>query len=133
MLLGYHYGSVEDIELLWTIIAFVGLVFSLINFADAYKDCKYLAARGITNGRILVAKTNLWTEGMRGAIQTIFLVIGVLALMIESPPQTKLTTAQFLIGIVIRWGIITASLLLTIKTYLVRHLRTVLAEGNNGH
>src|SRR4051812_24068751 len=99
MILGYHYGTVEDIELVWTFIAAAGFVFSVFNLKDSLGDWRYLRRRGVKNGRLSVARSNAYTELSRTVIQSIFLVIGILALMLPAPPASSLPPLQLTIQI----------------------------------
>lgn len=132
-MLGATYGTVEDIEVLWTVIALAGLVYSVINFGEAHKDLQVIKARSIHNGRRIIARAALWSEGFRAIIQAIFFLTGVTVLFLPSPPTSyHQPTAQVVAGILIRWGFIVSSVLLTAKAYLARRVRQLLTADLNG-
>jgi hypothetical protein len=127
MLLGAAYGSVSDIEVMWTLIAAVGLAFSLYNMREATSDAATLRERGIANGRRILATTNVLAESARLAKQTIFLLIGIVAMFLpEVANSADLPTVQMLAGIFIKWGLIVASLLTTFQSYLGFRARRLL-------
>jgi hypothetical protein len=104
---------------MWVLIALVGAVFSVFNLHQAREEKKRLKALGIANGRSLLARTNLVAESTRLAKQTIFVLIGILAMFLpEAPDSLDLPTAQAVTGFVVRWGLIVASLLTTYQSYL---------------
>lgn len=130
MIFGYHYGSVEDIELLWTLIALIGLGFSVVNLKTSIGDLRFLKGKKISNGRLAVAQVNMYTEASRTAIQAIFLGVGIIALMLPAPPAAALSPLQLAISVGIRWGFLVASFLLTFNTALSRNLRKTLMEDH---
>lgn len=125
------YGPVEDIEILWTLVAFVGVIYSLINVREARADWEFVKERKIANGRRVLARVHLISETLRLASLSIFLTIGVLAATIESPPPehhpSRIIVTQFLV----RWGLIAASIMLVVKSYLAKRVRDELKVG--GH
>jgi H+/Cl- antiporter ClcA len=123
MIIAAHYGNVEDIEIFWTLIALVGLVFAIFNLREATQDKKAIKALKETNGRIKIAKASFKSEIARVIKQAIFLVIGVLAMTLPGVEYTGLPWSQILINVTIRWGLITASFLTTYQSYLVYRLR----------
>lgn len=133
MILGYHYGTVEDIELVWSFIALIGLVFSVFNLRDSLGDLRFLKRAGVKNGRLSVAKSNLYTELSRTIIQSIFLTIGIMALFLPAPPASSLPPLQLAIQVAFRWGLVISASLLALNTYLSHNLRKHLTEGENGH
>lgn len=131
---GYTYGSIEDIEIVWTLVAALGLGYSLLNIRDAKIDLSYLREMRVINGRLLVAKANLLTESLRAVIQAIFLVIGLLAMTLVTSTPDNLSWNQLAISMAVRWGLITASILLTAKTIIARRLRKQVVEWRpRGH
>lgn len=123
-MLSATYGTVSDIELVWTIIALVGLGFGAFNLNDALGDLDALNQLGIQNGRRIVAKFAIRQEIMRMTMQTIFAAIGILAMLLPEPPSAPLTTVQAFIGFCIRWGLIVSSAIVLTKSvdgYVTRH------------
>lgn len=126
-MLGAAYGSVSDIEIVWVLVAVVGLTFSLFNFRDALRDKARLIRAKVSNGRMLVAQANLLGEATRAVKQAIFATIGALAMLLpEVPPQANIPLKNQLIGFFIRWGLITASALTTYQSYLGWQIRRAL-------
>ena len=122
-MIGAAYGTVEDIEVLWTISSLVGLIFSILVFRAAVGDWKFLKLHNIFNGRRVTAKIAVLGEGTRAIKQMIFLAIGIIALLLPSPPHVDLSSIQSIAGIFVRWGLICASLLTTYQSFLVYSLR----------
>lgn len=117
-ILAAHYGSVEDIEVLWSIIAIVGACFSVYNIREAYRDLRALSYEAARNGRGKFGRLLLKNEIARLIIQLIFLTIGILAMTVTSggtPPGTPLNL--IILGIIFRWGLITASLLVSLISF----------------
>jgi hypothetical protein len=123
MIIAAHYGNVEDIEILWTLIALVGLFFALFNLREASRDKEAIKSLGDTNGRIKIAKASFKSEITRVIKQTIFLFIGILAMTLPGVEYTGIPLSQILINVAIRWGLITASFLTTYQSYIVYRLR----------
>lgn len=132
------YGTVSDIEILFSLISFIGAAFSIFSSYEAIKDYQALNKAKIGNGRRLLAWTSVQTEIARVIIQLIFLTIGILAATIaEMPPQLHLPLEVVIFGFIFRWGLILSSLLLMYKSilaYLVRQkLREERIEHENNH
>lgn len=133
-ILSAAYGSVSDIELIWTLIAVIGACFSVYNLKEAYKDFKTLGYIDRKNGRGLIARTTLKSELARLVIQIIFITIGVFAMLITEvplPPDTPFKIVA--IGFVFRWGIIISSLLITFKSYWAYQVRSELSKRLDVH
>lgn len=126
-MLAAAYGSVSDIEVLWVVVALVGLAVTGFNFADAVRDRKYLIDNGISNGRRIVADTQVYTEFTRLSIHTIFATIGVLAMFLaEAPNSPDQPWPAVAIGVAIRWGLIVSSILLMSQSIALRRMRNKL-------
>lgn len=129
-LIAAHYGPVEDIEVVWTLIAFIGAIFSVYNVREARKDLHALSTIDKNNGRGKLGRFAIKTEVARLAIQLIFLLIGVLAMSVQSRGTPAGTPWNIvLLGIIFRWGLIIASLLVTLKSYWGYKIRKDLREG----
>jgi hypothetical protein len=122
-MLAASYGTVGDIEIMWCLIALVGLVFSVFTANKAIGDRKALKLLGIGNGRKSIASYAIFAEVGRAAIQFIFLSIGITSLFLPQYDESQLPTAQLLAGILVRWGLILSSLILTSKSYAAYRLR----------
>lgn len=118
-LLFASYGTVGDIEILFTVLALVGVVFSLINTIEAIRDWGAVRRAGIGNGRRMLAWTSALAEGIRLIIQSIFATLGILAMFIpEPPPQLHQPLLLVVFGAVFRWGLILSSALLMVKSVM---------------
>jgi hypothetical protein len=130
MLLGAAYGTVSDIEVLWTLIAAVGLSFSIFNVREAVLDRKALILRGVANGRKMLAQTNYLSEIARLVKQSIFLIIGIAVMFVaEQPDSLDQPWYLVVLGIAIRWGLIVASLLTALQSFLGFRARRILQAG----
>lgn len=128
------YGPVSDIEVVWTVVAFAGLVYSLLNVRDASLDLRVVDELGYTNGRRTLARYQLEAEVLRSIVQSIFLAIGLAAMALpEVPDRLDLPTAQIVIGALVTYGLILSSVLLTVKSYLGYKVRRVLLQGQSDH
>ena len=120
------YGSVSDIEIVWTAVALIGGAFSIYNVRDAIKDVRALPTN-VQNGRRIVAWASLRVEMARLTIQTIFAVIGFLAMLVpEVPDSTELPTAQAVAGAAFRMGLLLSGALLAYQSMENRRMRTLL-------
>ena len=129
-MLGAAYGTFSDIEILWVLIALVGLVYSSMNAREAYADRQFIRDHSIINGRSLVANSIYFTELSRAVIQLIFLAVGVIAMTIpEIPPEADVPTNIKIFGFIFRWGLIASSVLLTFKAFLANRVRKALLES----
>lgn len=127
MAVGAAYGTVADIEILFTTMAGVGLVFSIFNIIDAWHDRQALKEAGVVNGRMPLAEVALRVEIARAAVQTIFTTIGLLAMTLpETDNEVDGPWNVVLTGIVFRWGLITAALLIFFQSIENRRLRQYL-------
>lgn len=126
-MLAAAYGTISDIELVWTLIASIGAFYSLWNLREAIVDLRALGKIG--NGRRLVAWTTLQSEIARLLVQLIFIAIGIGAMLLPDASQRDLPTRYVLYGALIRWGLIVASLLILYKSYLAHRVRKTLKQG----
>lgn len=131
-MLAAAYNTIEDIEILWTLISAIGLGFSLWNLSEAKKDKVAIARANIGNGRSNIARTVLKAEIARVIKQLIFLIIGILAMTLPSTPdQLDQPPKMVIIGIVLRWGLIIASALTSYQAYLAYRLRSDLLNDHH--
>jgi hypothetical protein len=129
MLLAASYGTVEDIEVLWCLLAAAGLIFSIKNVRDSLGDLRAVDERRISNGRRVLAKLSVQTELIRAIIQAMFLVAGIAATTVASPPNTALPLKVVILSAFVRWCFIASSALLSLKGYLVYKARKSLLRG----
>lgn len=78
-------SDVAPIEVAWTVIALIGIVFSFSNFMAAWLDLRYVGHRRITNGRRTVAVFTTVTECGRFIAQWVFVLIGITAMRLPTP------------------------------------------------
>lgn len=123
-----HYGTVEDIEILFTVLATIGAGFSLFSTIEAIKDYGAISRAGISNGRRLLAWTSVHNEVARFIIQLIFVTLGILAMLLPGAHDVALPTLQVVFGAVFRWGLITSSALLMYKSILSHIVRQHLRQ-----
>jgi hypothetical protein len=114
----------------WTLLAFVGAVFSAINVGSAWGDWKFLKAQKIVNGRAYLARNALITEIGRLYIQNVFVMIGMLAMFLENPPTHVVSLKLRLFSALFQWGLISSSAVLTFKSYLLYKTRKVVTNGH---
>lgn len=131
-LISAAYGSVSDMELLWTGLAAAGASFSAYNVRDSILDYKALGA--MENGRRSLARAAIKTEASRFAIQLIFIMIGVSAMFIPEAPDVLDQPLNIAItSFLIRWGLMVSAGLLLWKSYIVFKLRKELLESEDYH
>lgn len=123
MLHGLNGGTLSGLELLWILVALIGAAITTYNTVHAHGDYQYVKHNNISNGRRIVARTAYWTEAMRLVIQVIFLIIGVMAAFIPDPSSYGLPLKSIVIGYFIRVGLIVSSILLTVKSEMLRRMR----------
>jgi hypothetical protein len=125
-----QYGTISDIEVVWTLIALFGLIFSVFNVREALIDRKVLKISGVKNGRKMIADYSLISESARATIQTIFLVVGILAMTLaDAIDSANAPWNVVLIGVVFRWGLILSASLISLKSFLAWRLRKELRKN----
>lgn len=126
-LIASQYGSISDIEILWTLIALFGLGFSVYSVREAAADSGALRRSGEKNGRLILARTTLRSEVARMIIQLIFLMIGLAAMTIQEPPaQIERPLNIVLASFLIQWGLILSSLIVSLKSFWAYQARAQL-------
>jgi hypothetical protein len=129
MIVGAAYGPVSDIEILWTLLAVVGVVAASFGLRDAVRDRRWLhdqdpPANGL---RETMALQRIRDEAGRVFVHGVFGTIGVLAMTIpEAPNQLDLPWNVTLATALVRWGLIACALVLTTQSLLNRRDRIVL-------
>lgn len=124
IILAASYGTVSDIEVAWTLLAFTGLIFSLFNLRNSYLDLR--ETDNLTNGRRIIAVSQMKLESTRIIIQLLFLAIGVGAMFLVDASTAALPLKYQLFGALFRWGLIVSALLITYQSYLSWKIRQVL-------
>jgi hypothetical protein len=109
-MLAQTYGTVSDVEILWTLISLAGVIFGAFNLWAAWGDRHALVLSRIFNGRRTVANFAIRGEIARMYVQSVFFTIGVLAMFLPEPPPVAHLPLQYVIfGAVFRWGFITSA------------------------
>jgi hypothetical protein len=124
----YFGGYVSDIEILWVLIALVGMIFSLHNVSETRQDLAVLRYKNIRNGRWKIAVTGLRAEVGRFIIQSIYLAVGIYAMFFPDPPSMHESLRVAAFRFLFQWGFIVSSLILTLKSYWNYELRQELVE-----
>lgn len=131
MFLAAVFSNLSGIEALWIGVAAIGAIITAINLFDSVQDKHSLTKKNIRNGRRLIANVTLLNESTRILIHLIFLAIGILAATLPNPPENaNLPSTQQAISFLIRWGLITASVLLVTQSVSLRLMRRKLAKGD---
>ena len=117
------FGTMSVLELVWILVAVIGASITSVNTQHAWSDYRFIKRNNIFNGRRIVARTAAWTEALRLTIQIIFIAIGVLAALIPDPVVPHLPLKVVILGYLVRLGLIISSILLTIKSELLRRMR----------
>lgn len=126
-IIGAQYGTVSDIEVVWTALAGFGLAFSLFNLRDAWHD--YSALGVLANGRRGIAVLSIKMEATRTVIQAIFFTIGISAMTIpDAPDQLHQPTKLIVLSILFRWGLVISAILIFYQSYANYQLRRQLLQ-----
>lgn len=123
------WGDATLPELLWTLVAIAGLVVSARSLDEAMLTRWELDVARANGARRIIARGNVRSEAMRLAIQAIYGLLGLLALVTPpANPQTPVSGYSLLVS----GGLILSSLLLNVKTVLAgrdrRRLIALLTE-----
>jgi len=112
------FGNASWLELIWTLIAAFGIVFSIYNSKQSWGDLKSLKQRGIGNGRRIIANLGFKMELVRGIIQGIFIAIGVVAMTFPAPPDFGPQPLHLLLyRHLFTYGLVVSAALLSLKSY----------------
>jgi len=131
MILEAGYGTVSDFEIVWTMIAIIGFCFAIANLVGVISDYKFekdrIKAGGQPNGIWYLAKVAVLTESGRAYLQLVFIYLGLISMTLADPPPSVGLGNQVR-DAVARWGLLTASLLVVVKTCYAWYVRKRLAE-----
>lgn len=111
--------TIQPLEVIWSLICTVGLVFSAYNIWDALHDMVDVSLAtfdGARQAAIETAKLTVITEAIRGTKQLMLLTIGVIALLL--PPTETIGSAHPTQGLFISVLFIAFALLLTANTII---------------
>lgn len=123
------YGTVSDIEIMWTLISAVGFLLASYSAMDAHREYRMFKELGSSNGLGILAKSWRLTAVVSLVVQAIFTSIGIISMTIpEAPPGSTPWNITFA-GFLVRWGLITASLLLTFREAVIMNRRRQFREA----
>jgi len=126
----FNVGNAEAIEALWTSIGVLGLIYAMMNFASAQAAVKYARKLGISDARFVMAKALRVTEMIRFLIQSIVVIIGVMAMTLPPGASTELPFRYRVFGFMIRWGLIVFASLTLIQSFNSWRLRRYFLIGD---
>lgn len=114
------------VEFVWSMVAFVGVTYSLLNIRNGIKDL-FLIRSLTENGRGIVAWGNIRRDFLRVLIQLQFLAVGLWA---GISPNREIPQGQEIAAFLVSVVFIEVSLLLTISArYDHRDRRILLDQG----
>lgn len=123
-MLGAEYGTVSDIEIVWVLLACIGILFSSYNVFCAWGDLRwFLKLKLPPNGRRDIAISTVIVESARLVILSIFLAIGIVSMTIPDVDPKVLPTNLVVAGILIRWGLIGSSCLMIVQSIVNANVR----------
>lgn len=133
-------GNVSWIEILWTAVAAAGLGFAAENLVEAYRDLSVVDhEHDPVDGKAkeILAVSAIITEWMRAAVQTIFILIGVLAMVVAMPSShVQLPLKLRIFGWVFQYGLVIAAALCAGKSVVLwetrRRLNTLAGRRRRG-
>lgn len=131
MTIAAGYGNVSDIEVMFVVISLIGLAFSLYNAIRAWGDIAWLRENKVKNGRWYLAKMWFVSEAGRAYLQFFFALIGIRAFFYPDPPP-RLSTHEAVMDVVLRWGLLVGTAIVTGKTIYIWYIRDRLIDDTNG-
>lgn len=112
------------LELAWTAIASTGALFALLNVADARIDLGVVEhERRNGPAKAIFAWGSIVTESIRVLIHTVFVTIGVLAMLLAEPPAQQLPTKIRVFTLVFKWGLLSVAILATSQSVVLWWMR----------
>jgi hypothetical protein len=75
------WGTVDWIEVVWTLAALPGLLLWLYNRALAKRSLRAIKAAGATNGRLIIARYSVLKANVLIFISAVFVLIGVISML----------------------------------------------------
>lgn len=94
-------GNASLLEILWTVMGVIGLVFSFLNLDEAVDDWKVIRRFVPPDARHLLARQAIRTELVRVAELTGFVAIGLIAMSFPSRSgSAAFITASVFIGLI---------------------------------
>lgn len=103
-------------EAVWTALAVIGVVYSLLNLNEAMLDLRAVRTISPRNGRHRLARAGVRNETSRLLVQAGFAGVGLLAMTVTNSAST---TTRTVIGLIVIGVVLTQAL----NTFLDRQLR----------
>jgi uncharacterized membrane protein len=119
-----HILNIQGIEAVWVSIAVVGLVFAGANILHSNEVLRLLKSVNVHDGRIV--RLAIWsrrTEFVRVMIQTIHLVIGLIAFTLPPQQLGEISVKYQVSALLVRYGLVMSAgltCLQSINSYLMR-------------
>lgn len=116
------------LDIIRCLIALCGTFFSVIETYDCVIDMRALNATGANGARRLVARCNVTNEALRLVLHVIFLGIAILAIVFPNAAICMVctTTPTLKPMIISRLGLIFATCIVTVKSWIDRRTRAKL-------
>jgi hypothetical protein len=128
------YGAVSDFEVVFFLTSLAGLIFSILNLRWAIGDLTFLKRNNIKGARRKLALTAVKSEAARAAIQTFFVTAASFSFFLPSNGnELKLPTYALIFNIIIRYGFLASTLLLTLKSYWSYQVRREIIETDEAN
>lgn len=109
--------TAEQIEIAWTEVAFVGLVYGIKILALRW-DLEVLRRRRGLNGELkLISEGHLVLRGIGATVQAINFGVGVAALLTEAPAREDVSVLALLTA----FGLIVAGILMAVGCWYAEH------------
>lgn len=83
------WGTVDPIELVWTLAALPGLLVWIVNLVSASRSLRTVRLAGIVNGRRLIARYSVRKCWVLVIISGVFVLIGVSAMLRPPNPAAQ--------------------------------------------
>lgn len=112
-------GGFSLIEIIWTLVAFVGAAVGLFNVGEAVRDLRALGV--LSNGRRIIAKATIRREGIRLLVFVLYISVGVSAGLTPARPDAEPSA----VGIIL----VFTSVVLTLNGLLDLHDRRVVMRA----
>ncbi|MDQ3539963.1 MAG: hypothetical protein M3440_04685 [Chloroflexota bacterium] len=114
------YGTATLPEIVWSLIAAVGLVVSILAVGYALQTLHYLQAVGVNGAREKWARNNVRSESIRLAIHSISMIIGIAA-MSSLPINPDVPIPP--LSAILSFGLILISLLIVVSSITEKRTR----------
>lgn len=105
------WGTVEPLELVWTLAALPGLIIWIVNLTSASRSLRAVRSAGIVNGRRRIAQYTVRKCWVLIIISAVFVLIGISALL--RPPNPGVPDWDWL-RVLLTVGLLGAPALITL-------------------